>query len=172
MFLKNCAAPLYFFAVFRYNIGKEGGSRREENSRNRILPQHKHSDTVCYYIRCEKRCQPLLPAPKKLFSEFRSFFYPSSKSDFFRPFFPEEPEYENRQIFKGIENFKTPHRRPRSGGRGKDRRKRQGSQTRLSVENGRRRGNHFSSGTLRFRVLELRETVKKDEAQNLYEVLS
>ena len=30
----------------------------------------------------------------------------------------------------------------------------------------------FSSGTLRFRVLELRETVKKDEAQNLYEVLS
>ncbi len=30
----------------------------------------------------------------------------------------------------------------------------------------------FSSGTLRFRVLELKETVKKDEAQNLYEVLS
>ena len=30
----------------------------------------------------------------------------------------------------------------------------------------------FASGALRFRVKELRETVKKDEAQNLYEVLS
>lgn len=30
----------------------------------------------------------------------------------------------------------------------------------------------FTSGTLRFRVLELKETVKKDEAQNLYEVLA
>ncbi|MGN0823368.1 MAG: RNA-binding S4 domain-containing protein [Candidatus Gallimonas sp.] len=29
----------------------------------------------------------------------------------------------------------------------------------------------FSSGTLRFRVLELREFVKKDEAASLYEVL-
>ena len=28
----------------------------------------------------------------------------------------------------------------------------------------------FSSGTLRFRVLELRETVKKEEAASLYEV--
>ncbi len=30
----------------------------------------------------------------------------------------------------------------------------------------------FTSGTLRFRVLELKETVKKDEAQSLYEVLA
>lgn len=30
----------------------------------------------------------------------------------------------------------------------------------------------FASGALRFRVKELKETVKKDEAQNLYEVLS
>ena len=30
----------------------------------------------------------------------------------------------------------------------------------------------FASGALRFRVKELRETVKKDDAQNLYEVLS
>ncbi len=30
----------------------------------------------------------------------------------------------------------------------------------------------FASGALRFRVKELRESVKKDEAQNLYEVLS
>lgn len=30
----------------------------------------------------------------------------------------------------------------------------------------------FASGALRFRVKELKETVKKDEAQDLYEVLS
>lgn len=30
----------------------------------------------------------------------------------------------------------------------------------------------FASGELRFRVKELKETVKKDEAQNLYEVIS
>lgn len=29
----------------------------------------------------------------------------------------------------------------------------------------------FSSGALRFRILEIREFVKKDEAQSLYEVL-
>lgn len=29
----------------------------------------------------------------------------------------------------------------------------------------------FNAGAFRFRVLELKETVKKDEAQNLYEVL-
>lgn len=30
----------------------------------------------------------------------------------------------------------------------------------------------FSSGVLRFRVLELKETVKKDEAASLYEVIA
>ncbi len=30
----------------------------------------------------------------------------------------------------------------------------------------------FSAGTFKFRVKELKETVKKDEAQNLYEVIS
>lgn len=30
---------------------------------------------------------------------------------------------------------------------------------------------HFGSGSVKFRVLELKETVKKDEAQNLYEIL-
>ncbi len=30
----------------------------------------------------------------------------------------------------------------------------------------------FSSGVLRFRVLELRESVKKDDAANLYEVIA
>lgn len=30
----------------------------------------------------------------------------------------------------------------------------------------------FTSGSLRFRVKELKETVKKDEAQNLYEVIA
>lgn len=30
----------------------------------------------------------------------------------------------------------------------------------------------FASGVLRFRVLELKETVKKDEAANLYEVIN
>ena len=30
----------------------------------------------------------------------------------------------------------------------------------------------FTSGTLKFRVLEIRETVKKDEAANLYEVIA
>lgn len=30
----------------------------------------------------------------------------------------------------------------------------------------------FSSGVLKFRVLELKETVKKDEAANLYEVIN
>ena len=30
----------------------------------------------------------------------------------------------------------------------------------------------FSSGALRFRIKELKETVKKEEAENLYEILS
>ena len=30
----------------------------------------------------------------------------------------------------------------------------------------------FSSGALRFKVLELKETVKKDEAANMYEIIS
>ncbi len=30
----------------------------------------------------------------------------------------------------------------------------------------------YAAGTLRFRVLELRETVKKDEASSMYEILS
>lgn len=30
----------------------------------------------------------------------------------------------------------------------------------------------YSSGTLKFRVLEIREVVKKDDAQKLYEVIS
>ncbi len=30
----------------------------------------------------------------------------------------------------------------------------------------------FLSGTLKFRVLDLKETVKKDDAQNLYEVIA
>ena len=33
-------------------------------------------------------------------------------------------------------------------------------------------GLQFSSGVLRFRVLELKETVKKDEAASLYEVIA
>lgn len=31
---------------------------------------------------------------------------------------------------------------------------------------------NYTSGTMKFRILELKETVKKDEASNLYEVIS
>ena len=30
---------------------------------------------------------------------------------------------------------------------------------------------HFTGGTLKFRILKIKETVKKDEAQSLYEIL-
>lgn len=31
---------------------------------------------------------------------------------------------------------------------------------------------HFGSGTLKFRILELKETVKKDQAKDVYEIIT
>ena len=63
--------------------------------------------------------------------------------------------YAHRQILKGIAHLKAPQQVKPSY------RLKPGDEVELS----------YAAGAMRFRVLELKETVKKDEASSLYEVL-
>ena len=137
-----------------------------------------HNDTDYHYIEKSKACQTLFSSFLKK-DKFRQkiFLYDATG----RKVFADHPAkralrkvlfYENGQIFKGIAHPQTPH----GGGRGL-----QGSKVSVngkdvkpaySLKIGDVVELKFAAGSLKFRVLDLKETVKKEEAASLYEILS
>ena len=63
--MKKFLPTLYFRARLRYNIGMKQVVFNTFFPKNALKTYHKHNDTVCYYILCLKRCQPLLNAVVK-----------------------------------------------------------------------------------------------------------
>ena len=72
--------------------------------------------------------------------------------------------YENRQISESFQNPQTPHRRSGSLN-GKP------AKPSASVKPGDTVEILYASGTLKFRVLDVKEVVKKEDAASLYEVI-
>ena len=119
----------------------------------RILPQFKHNNTVCYYNGTQKRCQTLFGAIDKLFLQNGDFFMRIDK------FLKISRILKRRTVAQDAANagkITVNGREAKPSTRVKA-----GDIVELS----------FASGTLRFKILEIREFVKKDEAQSLYEVL-
>ena len=151
-------SPLYNRAELRYNKRNRGEECRLKNRTRSVQKGAKthseHSDTVCYYRPRAKRCQTLLP---KIFYFFRD----SCKKD------------ENRQIFKSFQDLETARTvAQEAAAAGKISVNGREVKPAYRVKVGDVVELQFSSGVLKFRVLELRETVKKDDAASLYEVIA
>ena len=80
-------------------------------------------------------------------------------------------KYAHRQIFEGFQDLKTAHRGAGGGVCGQISVNGREVKPAYRVKVGDEVELAFASGTLKFRVLALKETVKKDEASSLYEVI-
>ena len=141
---------------------------RAKRRKNALL----HSNTLCYYSPSAERCQ-------QLFARIFYFFGNSRKSVKIRPLFFRKVRTRAREEFMRIDKFLKVSRilkrrtvAQEAADAGKIRVNGKEVKPAYRVKVGDEVELSFTSGTLRFRVLAIKETVKKDEAGTLYEVFA